>query len=246
MPTLVKRSLQGCTHHDHRHIQLECDFQIVIFFEREERERRERERGEMSQPQPSLPEGWTRAFSRSKQREYFVHTATGKSVWKLDDVTPSLKRKRDGDESESAAAAAAADATGKESSKKAKSDQGNTATEGTGRRVCVIVPFRDLHERQHRSEHLRKFVPHMVSFLGNNPGISDYHVLIVEQSDDKRKFNRGKLLNIGFRYATEEMAERKFDSFIFHDVDLLPQEPLAEWYAKLPVNPIHIARAWGR
>jgi predicted glycosyltransferase involved in capsule biosynthesis len=34
--------------------------------------------------------------------------------------------------------------------------------------------------------------------------------------------------------------------FIFHDVDLLPQENLGVWYAKFPKAPIHIARVWDR
>mmetsp|Transcript_12134 Transcript_12134/g.30869 ORF Transcript_12134/g.30869 Transcript_12134/m.30869 type:complete len:383 (+) Transcript_12134:208-1356(+) len=114
------------------------------------------------------------------------------------------------------------------------------------RRVCVIVPFRDQHAQQHRSAHLKAFVPHMEKFLSDNPSIERHHVLVVEQSEDGRKFNRGKLLNIGFKYATEVMRDERFDSFIFHDVDLLPQKPLAEWYARFPDRPLHIARCWGR
>lgn len=46
---------------------------------------------------------------------------------------------------------------------------------------------------------------------------STFHIFIVEQSLDGRKFNRGKLLNAGF-----DMARNDYDTFIFHDVDLLP------------------------
>lgn len=31
--------------------------------------------------------------------------------------------------------------------------------------------------------------------------LADYHIYIIEQTDDKRKLNRGKLLNIGFDLA---------------------------------------------
>lgn len=46
---------------------------------------------------------------------------------------------------------------------------------------------------------------------------STFHIFIIEQSMDGRKFNRGKLLNAGF-----DMARNDYDTFIFHDVDLLP------------------------
>jgi hypothetical protein len=80
--------------------------------------------------------------------------------------------------------------------------------------------------------------------LKNNRKVSDFHIYIIEQSDDQRKFNRGKLLNIGFDVARK--SRRQHDVFIFHDVDLLPQDDLALWYAKFPSTPVHIARVWNR
>ena len=69
------------------------------------------------------------------------------------------------------------------------------------------------------------------------------HIYVVEQSDDGRKFNRGKLLNIGFRLAEADGRE----VFVFHDVDLLPSPELAPYYAQVPAGgPVHIARVWGR
>lgn len=46
---------------------------------------------------------------------------------------------------------------------------------------------------------------------------SAFHIFVVEQARDGRKFNRGKLLNAGF-----DITRGDFDVFIFHDVDLLP------------------------
>ncbi|GMF12157.1 unnamed protein product [Phytophthora lilii] len=46
---------------------------------------------------------------------------------------------------------------------------------------------------------------------------ASFHIFILEQSLDGRKFNRGKLLNAGF-----DMARNDYDVYIFHDVDLLP------------------------
>lgn len=113
--------------------------------------------------------------------------------------------------------------------------------------VAIIVPFRDLHPAQNRSKHLKAFVPHMVKFLTKQKKdglVSDFHIYIMNQSDDGRKFNRGKLLNIGFDMARK--SKRGHDVFIFHDVDLLPNDDLGAWYARFPKTPIHIARVWDR
>ncbi len=54
------------------------------------------------------------------------------------------------------------------------------------------------------------------------------------QSDDGYKFNRGKLLNVGFRQAQThvplESSDPPFTAFCFHDVDLIPGPRLAQWY----------------
>lgn len=107
-------------------------------------------------------------------------------------------------------------------------------------RVAVVVPFRDLHAEQKRGAQLKQFVPHMGRLFGER----DYRIIVVEQSDDGRKFNRGKLLNIGYRLA----VQRGCDAFIFHDVDLLPGDDLRPWYAirTAPGCPAHIARVWDR
>lgn len=74
-------------------------------------------------------------------------------------------------------------------------------------KLGIIVPYRD------REEHLKKFIPHMKLFLDNK---LNYKIVIVEQ-DDKKSFNRAKLLNVGFDFLKEE-----YQYFCFHDVDLLP------------------------
>lgn len=193
---------------------------------------------EVNEEEESLPKGWEKVLSRSQNRYYFYHKATGKSVWSRREVDgieqPSSKplsppfhtRKRVRDDNRD------------EGSKRAKQHNDQ-------RRVAIIVPFRDQHVAQQRKEQLNSFVPHMERFLSSNQGIEAYHVFIIEQSDDGRKFNRGKLLNIGFKLALEH-PDGPFDSFIFHDVDLLPQEPLKQWYAKYPSRPLHIARCWNR
>ncbi|KAK1932561.1 Beta-1 [Phytophthora citrophthora] len=111
-------------------------------------------------------------------------------------------------------------------------------------RVAVLVPFRDNHPAQKRQAHLDEFVPYMTKFLQRHCASksASFHIFILEQSLDGRKFNRGKLLNAGF-----DMARDDYDVYIFHDVDLLPGEELGEHYTTVPLlGPMHIARMWGR
>ena len=75
-------------------------------------------------------------------------------------------------------------------------------------------------------------------------GGQHFRIYIIEQSNDGRKFNRGKLLNVGYDIAKSHNCK----IFIFHDVDLLPSENLIEDYTKEPSveSPVHIARLWPR
>jgi beta-1,4-galactosyltransferase 1 len=93
-----------------------------------------------------------------------------------------------------------------------------------------------------------------------------FHLYIVEQSNDQRRFNRGKLLNIGFhlaktRYQQSQSQQPQGDGattpgvplsppsvYVFHDVDLLPSNDLLPYYENVPAatSPVHIARVWNR
>lgn len=77
-------------------------------------------------------------------------------------------------------------------------------------KVTIIIPYRD------REEHKNIFIPYVTSFFINKK--IDYDIYIIEQTKNK-KFNRGKLLNIGFSIATK-LSDAVF--FIFHDIDMLP------------------------
>jgi len=60
----------------------------------------------------------------------------------------------------------------------------------------------------------------------------DYEIFIIEQADDK-PFNRGKLLNAGYKYALDKGC----DYFVFHDVDMLPEDVDYSYSDK----PLHLA-----
>ena len=103
-------------------------------------------------------------------------------------------------------------------------------------RILFVVPYRAGPSQEHRAEHLRLFLEHMPSFLSH----VDHHLLVVEQGSTG-KFNRGSCLNAGVRWAQENGVS--FDAVCFHDVDLLPENSMAEAYSRTNV---HLARSWKR
>jgi hypothetical protein len=76
-------------------------------------------------------------------------------------------------------------------------------------KIGIIVPYRN------RFSHLIKFKNHIIPYL-TSKGF-DFELIIIEQ-DYAKTFNRGKLLNIGFKYAKILHC----DYVVFHDVDMLP------------------------
>ena len=83
------------------------------------------------------------------------------------------------------------------------------------KKLGVIVPYRD------REEHLAIFKKEITRFLSSRK--IPFELIIVNQ-DNAKLFNRGMLLNIGFKYA-EELG---CDYVVFHDVDLIPK--IADYY----------------
>lgn len=78
-------------------------------------------------------------------------------------------------------------------------------------RVAIIVPYRN------RNAHLRIFLNNIHPFLQRQQ--LDYRIFIIQQLKTG-PFNRGMLMNIGF---TEAQRIYNFTCFIFHDVDLIPE-----------------------
>lgn len=106
-------------------------------------------------------------------------------------------------------------------------------------KVAIIVPFRDLTSTKLRVKQLNTFIEHYREYLPNRPDVR-LEILVVEQTKDGKKFNRGKLLNVGFDLATKSNA----NVFIFHDVDLISPESLKPLYSALTDMPIHIGSLW--
>lgn len=74
------------------------------------------------------------------------------------------------------------------------------------KKLGIIVPYRN------RPKQLSIFKKHINEYIG-----FPFELIIVDQIDNL-EFNRGKLLNIGFKKA----EELKCDYVVFHDIDMLP------------------------
>lgn len=81
-------------------------------------------------------------------------------------------------------------------------------------RVAILIPHRN------REKHLLYLLDYLHPFLQRQQ--LDYSIYVIHQSDNA-KFNRAKLLNVGY---LEALKEENWDCFIFHDVDLLPENDL--------------------
>ncbi len=131
------------------------------------------------------------------------------------------------------------EAAAEPATKEDKEGPAQGAPKAAGGGTAIIVPYRDLHPEQQRAQHLARFLQEMPRLMQGHP----FHLYIIEQSNDGRKFNRGKLLNIGFALAAADGRE----VFVFHDVDLLPSKELIPFYVRKPeAGPVHIARVWRR
>tara|TARA_R110000796_G_scaffold133553_2_gene249169 strand:+ start:1668 stop:3194 length:1527 start_codon:yes stop_codon:yes gene_type:complete len=98
--------------------------------------------------------------------------------------------------------------------------------------IYIVIPYRDREE--HRDIFIPKIKNHLIS-----QGIEDYRIVFVEQTHKKR-FNRGKLINIGF-----DIEKDNFNVFSFHDVDMLPIDDSCQ-YACGDKNPIHLSNIVGQ
>jgi hypothetical protein len=78
-------------------------------------------------------------------------------------------------------------------------------------KIAIIVPYRN------RDLNLKLFLEYMHQFLSDQNIL--YGIYIIEPIENL-VFNRGLLLNIGFK---EALKETDWDCFIFHDIDLLPE-----------------------
>ncbi|CAN7982298.1 unnamed protein product [Ixodes pacificus] len=96
-------------------------------------------------------------------------------------------------------------------------------------RVAILVPYRN------REKQLNVFLHNMHQFLPRQQ--IDYGIFVIEQ-DENGKFNRAKLFNVGY---LESLALYDYECFIFHDVDLVPEDDRILYTC--PEKPRHLSVA---
>jgi predicted glycosyltransferase involved in capsule biosynthesis len=95
-------------------------------------------------------------------------------------------------------------------------------------KLSLIIPYR--RRLSHLLQFLFCFEKHMEKYYSH----VTYNFYIIEQYGDY-KFNRGKLLNVGF-----DISKDKCDYFCFHDVDMLPVSESCNY--SLVSYPTHMAK----
>lgn len=90
----------------------------------------------------------------------------------------------------------------------------------------ILIPYRN------RKEHLTYFLEH--SWVLIKEHLPNSKLVIIEQ-DEGKLFNRGKILNVGFKEYLD-----KTNNFITHDVDINPNNKGIELYNNTNFNIIRI------
>ena len=94
--------------------------------------------------------------------------------------------------------------------------------------VAIIIPYKN------RAQQLTNLLSKLHPFLQRQA--LDYCIFVAEQFDDG-SFNKGAIMNAAFIEASKV---RNFDCFIFHDVDLIPEDD-RNMYLCNSESPIHLS-----
>lgn len=95
--------------------------------------------------------------------------------------------------------------------------------------MAIIIPYRD------RFEHLVTLLYYLHPILQRQE--LDYKIFLSEQLGNGT-YNKGVLMNAAFIYAS---SEYDFQCFVFHDVDLIPEDDRNMY--SCPVFPRHMSVA---
>jgi hypothetical protein len=93
--------------------------------------------------------------------------------------------------------------------------------------IAIILVYRNV-ENNSRLVEKRRYLYWMNKMLY---GTCKYDIILVEQNYTD-KFNIGKLKNIGFDYLTKKL-NKKYDNFIFSDIDMIPNSDLMPYFFKI-------------
>ena len=118
-----------------------------------------------------------------------------------------------------------------------KNDGNLLGVKKSKKNIAVISCYRDSKDGS-RDKQRKFFIQVMKEIL---KPYCDFHIFIIEQSQDGNAFNIGKLKNIGYEIANDKANSKKFDHFIFTDIDMIPDYDLLPYYVKTPKFPISLA-----
>jgi hypothetical protein len=100
--------------------------------------------------------------------------------------------------------------------------------------IAIISCFRDKGNGERERQH-KLFIKLMNQLL---EPYANFHIYIIEQSMDGEDFNIGKLKNIGYSIAKRD---KKYDNYIFTDIDLIPDYKLLNYFIKNIDYPLSLA-----
>jgi len=90
--------------------------------------------------------------------------------------------------------------------------------------IAIIICFRNNKEGTRERER-KLYIQYMNTIL---KPYFNFHIYIIEQSDDNELFNIGKLKNIGFEIA----SKIGYNNYIFSDIDTIPDYDLIPYFHK--------------
>eukprot|EP00929_Paragymnodinium_shiwhaense_P114730 TRINITY_DN83221_c0_g1_i1.p1 TRINITY_DN83221_c0_g1~~TRINITY_DN83221_c0_g1_i1.p1 ORF type:complete len:347 (+),score=20.74 TRINITY_DN83221_c0_g1_i1:82-1041(+) len=110
----------------------------------------------------------------------------------------------------------------------------------TSKQVAILIPFRE-QSGQERHRELSSLLDNLLAFTKQkaSEGVS-FKIFVVEQSP-RGRFNRGALINVGFKLAEDIYGNDNTFTAIGQDCDFVPDERMIQWYAKSGEGPIHLA-----
>jgi len=91
-----------------------------------------------------------------------------------------------------------------------------------GKKLAIIIPYRD------RESHLKVLLPELLKKTKFN---GEFDIFIAEQSNDKKSFNKAKVMNACYHYLSNF-----YDYFCFHDVDQIPDSEVVFNNYEIPVR----------
>ena len=104
-------------------------------------------------------------------------------------------------------------------------------------KIAVIVGYK---KELHTTAVLERFITYMTDFMKKTG--AEFKIFVMHQVHQSGEFNLGRLYNTGFEIAENE----GYGKFIFHDLNLLPDESMVDYYKRDNKYPIQLGYHWDK